>query len=533
MPERYLRASQSQRLAVLQGLMDTDGSVIVGGHVEFCTTRQALADGVFELAVSLGHKPVKRAERARIEGRDVGPRWRVTWSPRHQVFRLARKATAVRMTTTQANRTAHRYIVACEQVPSVPVRCIAVDSPSHLFLAGRTMIPTHNTRSAAEWSKTRMLGEPKHRLGIVVPRFADGRDVCVEGESGLLSVLPDDRVKDWNRSLGELKLANGSIARIYAADTEKSAETLRGPQFHSLWYEELANQRYGPVAWDLGMMALRLGSDPRVCVSTTPKPTKLIKELVVDPQVHVTRGSTYDNAANLPAVILERLRAKYEGTTIGRQELHAEVLDDIEGALFTLDLIERARILESGCPEMDRIVVAVDPATTSTAQSDETGVVVVGQHARPALRPGGPLGHLHAIRVGDGRGAGVLRLQRRPDRRGDQPGGRHGRDCGPPGAAARRQDRPQRAVPEGHRHQGQGPAGRARAGPLRAAPRAPRRAPGRAGEPDDHLGAGHQRLTGPARRARLGRLGAGLQAGTDAQLRRHGIGGIKRCLTSR
>ncbi|WP_344314782.1 terminase large subunit domain-containing protein [Fodinicola feengrottensis] len=366
---------------MLQGLMDTDGSVIVGGHVEFCTTRQALADGVFELAVSLGHKPVKRAERARIEGRDVGPRWRVTWSPRHQVFRLARKATAVRMTTTQANRTAHRYIVACEQVPSVPVRCIAVDSPSHLFLAGRTMIPTHNTRSAAEWSKTRMLGEPKHRLGIVVPRFADGRDVCVEGESGLLSVLPDDRVKDWNRSLGELKLANGSIARIYAADTEKSAETLRGPQFHSLWYEELANQRYGPVAWDLGMMALRLGSDPRVCVSTTPKPTKLIKELVVDPQVHVTRGSTYDNAANLPAVILERLRAKYEGTTIGRQELHAEVLDDIEGALFTLDLIERARILESGCPEMDRIVVAVDPATTSTAQSDETGVVVVGQHA--------------------------------------------------------------------------------------------------------------------------------------------------------
>jgi len=234
------------------------------------------------------------------------------------------------------------------------------------------------TRTGAQWSILRMLAEPKHRLAIIVPRFADGRDVCVEGESGILSCIPKNRVKSWNRSQGQLTFTNGSQAKIFGTETEKDAETLRGPQHHSVWVEELAKMRYGSLAWDMAMFGLRLGDDPRAVVTTTPKPIKIVRELIGDPTTIVVRGRTVDNAANLPPKQIAYLKGKYDGTKLGRQELDAELLDDTEGALWSQAMINQARISEKELPTLIRTVTAVDPAVTSKLTSDETGIVVAG-----------------------------------------------------------------------------------------------------------------------------------------------------------
>lgn len=227
------------------------------------------------------------------------------------------------------------------------------------------------TRVGAEWIKARALEQPGTRWAVVAPTFGDARDTCVEGESGLLAVLPDDRVANWNRSMGELFLANGSRIKCFSAD---EPERLRGPQHHGAWCDELAAWRY-PDAWDQLQFGLRLGDMPRTVVTTTPKPTRLVKALAERTDVHVTRGATFDNAANLSAAALAELRARYEGTRMGRQELYGELLDDVEGALWTHAMIDDHR---RPMPELVRVVTAIDPAVTSGEDSDETGIIVAG-----------------------------------------------------------------------------------------------------------------------------------------------------------
>lgn len=213
---------------------------------------------------------------------------------------------------------------------------------------------------------------PGVRIAVVAPTTADARDTCIEGESGLINVLPREAVQTWNRSLGELILVNGTRFKAFSAD---EPERLRGPQHHIAWADELAAWRY-PEAWDQLMFGLRLGKRPRAVVTTTPKPTPLVKQLVAAPTSHVTRGSTFDNAANLAESALAMLRSKYEGTRLGRQELEAEILGDLPGALWTLTGLDGYRLRVA--PEMGRIVVAVDPAVTATEASDENGIIVAG-----------------------------------------------------------------------------------------------------------------------------------------------------------
>lgn len=239
------------------------------------------------------------------------------------------------------------------------------------------------TRTGAEWVKRRMMEEPGHRVACIVPDFAVGRDVCVEGESGLLGIAPNPglfppavrRRAKWNRSLGELTLPNGSQLKIFGTTTRKDAEALRGYQCHSAWFEELGTQRFGEVAWDMLAFALRLGSDVRVAITGTPRPTPLIRKLVADDGVVVVHGTTYDNVDNLPVRTLERVRHKYEGTTLGRQELNGELLDNAAGALWSNDLIQHST---GDVPDLARVVVGVDPAGSAHKRSDETGIVVVG-----------------------------------------------------------------------------------------------------------------------------------------------------------
>lgn len=244
-----------------------------------------------------------------------------------------------------------------------------------LYLAGRG---SGKTRTAAEWIVWQAVSKPKTRWAVIAATFADVRDTCAEGESGLIAILKRYEIMEsYNRSMGEILLTNGSRIKLFSAD---EPDRLRGPQFHGAWCDELAAWRYTDT-WDQLQFGLRLGEKPRTIITTTPRPTPLIRELTsrTDGSVKVVRGSTFDNAKNLAPSALAQLRARYEGTRLGRQELYAEILTDTPGALWNLSMIDATRISKENLPELVRVVVAIDPAVTSGEQSDETGIVVVGK----------------------------------------------------------------------------------------------------------------------------------------------------------
>ncbi len=214
------------------------------------------------------------------------------------------------------------------------------------------------------------------RLAVIAPTHSDARDTCVEGPSGLLSVLPRECIASWNRSLSELNLKNGSKFKLFSAD---EPERLRGPQFHRAWADELAAWK-SPQAFDQLMMGLRLGQHPQLVITTTPKPISIIKDLVkrVGKDLFLTRGRSEENADNLAPQVLADLRARYGGTRLGRQELDAEIVEDMEGALWSHAALDGARIAD--IPDnLERIIIAIDPAVTSHSKSDETGLVAAGR----------------------------------------------------------------------------------------------------------------------------------------------------------
>lgn len=240
-----------------------------------------------------------------------------------------------------------------------------------LLLAGRGF---GKTRTAAEDVAAYGLENPGVRIAVVSETFGDGRDVCVEGRAGLLSALPRQAIANWNRSLGELVLTNGSHYKLFAGE---KPDQLRGYEHHRAWLDELAKFRYARETWDQLMFGLRAGERPQAIVTTTPRPIGIIRELKSRSDVVVTTGSTFDNAANLSEAALRQLRERYEGTRLGRQELSGELLDDVPGALWTRAMVDAAHTKTA--PDMERVVVAIDPAVTSGEDSDETGIVVVGK----------------------------------------------------------------------------------------------------------------------------------------------------------
>ena len=214
---------------------------------------------------------------------------------------------------------------------------------------------------------------PNTRWAIIARTFSDARDTCAEGPSGIVNVLREyGMLKDYNRSMGEIILLNKSRIKLFSAE---EPNRLRGPNFHGGWIDELAAFEY-PDAFDQYKFALRLGEHPQTIITTTPRPTKQIKELTGRDDTIVVRGSTFDNAKNLSASALAELRLRYEGTRLGRQELYGEIIDDTEGALWTRNMIEEHRIETN--PPLIRVVVAIDPAVTSGEDSDSTGIVVAG-----------------------------------------------------------------------------------------------------------------------------------------------------------
>lgn len=242
-----------------------------------------------------------------------------------------------------------------------------------LILAGRGF---GKTRTGVEWVQTEVDAGRVERLALVGATADDVRDILVEGESGILAKAPPWSRPTWKAHLRRLVWPNGAQAFTYTAE---EPDRLRGKQHDGALADELASWRYSE-AWDQLMFGLRLGQDPRCVVTTTPRPTETIKSLVkrsLDPNdVRLTRGSTFDNRANLAPAFVAQIVRRYEGTRLGRQELFAEILDDNPAALWKRERIDDLRVTTH--PPLRRIVVGVDPAVTANEKSDETGIVVAG-----------------------------------------------------------------------------------------------------------------------------------------------------------
>jgi len=228
------------------------------------------------------------------------------------------------------------------------------------------------TRTGAEWIRERVRNR-NEVIALVGRTAADVRDVMVEGPSGIMRVFPDSERPNYEPSKRRITFASGATATCFSAD---EPDLLRGPQHTACWADELAAWRYDRETWDNLMFGLRLGEHPQACITTTPRPTKLIRELLSRHDCTVTGGSTYDNAGNLAQNFLSEILTRYEGTRLGRQEIEAEVLDDNPGALWNGRVIERNRVRHA--PALRRIAIAIDPAVTSNPDSDETGIVAGG-----------------------------------------------------------------------------------------------------------------------------------------------------------
>ena len=249
-----------------------------------------------------------------------------------------------------------------------------------LVLAGRGF---GKTRTGAEWVRDQVQHHGARRVAIVGPTSGDARDVMVQGESGLLAVC--DRYgfrPQYQPSLRRLTFPNGAVATTFSAD---EPDRLRGPQHDLAWSDELAAWRY-PDAWDMLQFGLRLGDNPRQIATTTPRPVKVVRDLIASASsgsVAITRGSTFENRDNLAPTFLDELTRRYAGTRMGRQEIEGELLEDVEGALWQRLWLDRNRVAVA--PPLARVVVAIDPAATSGEDADQTGIVAAGvAHGRNA-----------------------------------------------------------------------------------------------------------------------------------------------------
>lgn len=239
-----------------------------------------------------------------------------------------------------------------------------------LILAGRGW---GKTRTGAETIRAWVMSGKYSRIALVGETTADVRGVMVDGESGLLNIGPKDQRPEYFPSLRQLKWPNGAIATTYNA-TEP--DQLRGPQHDAAWCDEIAKWKYIQDTWDQLQFGLRLGDQPRQILTTTPRPLPLLRKMLNDPYVRVTKGRTLDNTGNLAETFMHQIEERFGGTRLGRQELEGEILDDIPGALWTHSNIDDNRVKEA--PDLERIIVAVDPAASSEEGSDENGIVVVG-----------------------------------------------------------------------------------------------------------------------------------------------------------
>jgi phage terminase large subunit-like protein len=238
-----------------------------------------------------------------------------------------------------------------------------------LVMAGRGF---GKTRAGAEWVRSVAEQDGSARIALVGATLAEARQVMVEGDSGLLAIAPEATRPRWQPSLGRLRWRSGATARIFSA---AEPEALRGPQHSHAWGDEIAKWPDGQAAWDNLALGLRLGDRPRFVATTTPRPVPLLRALLARADVAVTRGRTADNRAHLSPDFLAAMTALHGGTRFGRQELDGELIEEVEGALWSRATIEACRVRIA--PEAVRVLVGVDPPAGAGAGSDACGIVVV------------------------------------------------------------------------------------------------------------------------------------------------------------
>jgi predicted phage terminase large subunit-like protein len=241
-----------------------------------------------------------------------------------------------------------------------------------LILAGRGF---GKTRTGAEWVRERVESGLSKRIALIGKTPADVRDVMIEGESGLLNISPPYNMPTYEPSKRRLTWDNGAIAQTFSS---YEPDQLRGSQFDTAWADEMASWEYPEETWDNLMFALRLGEKPQVCVTTTPRPLQLLINLRDAKTTVLTKGTSYDNRENLNQQFFDSILSKYKNTRLGMQEIYAEILEESDNAMWKREWLDEGR-LEVGPGDLERVVVAIDPAVTSKKTSDETGIIVAGK----------------------------------------------------------------------------------------------------------------------------------------------------------
>lgn len=386
-PKKYLRASIQQRKDLLAGLCDTDGYFDASTQkVEYCTALPELADNFMELLRSLGEKPVCIESEPYLNGEHRKDRYRITWKPKFNPFHLKRKADRFKPLRPQSSRNFQRMIVSVEEIPARAMRCLTVSSKNSLFLAGEAMIPTHNSRAGAEWIRAEVAKNPTARILLLGRTASDVRDVMV---SAILDAYPPEERPEFIPSKRRLEWPSGAYALCTSSE---SPDQLRGPQADIAWCDELAALKWikdssGTTAWGNLLAAVRLGKNPRIFATTTPKRTQLMRDLVKDSEdpskrIKIVRGSTFENTT-LSNLYVKSIVGQYGDSELAKQELHGEMLTDSAGVVFTKDLLNSATD-EEAPSKLPLVFIAVDPSVSENPK-DECGIVVIGATAEREL----------------------------------------------------------------------------------------------------------------------------------------------------
>lgn len=259
-----------------------------------------------------------------------------------------------------------------------PPSCAANGLPWSIWLAmgGRG---AGKTRTGAEWVRGLALGRPDFsaapvgRIALIAETAADARDVMVEGVAGVLAAHARWERPDWTPTRRRLEWKNGAVAQVFSAE---DPESLRGPQFECAWLDEVGKWRYAEEAFDMLQFGLRLGAHPRQLITTTPRPIPLLRRLLGEPGVVISRSATMANVGNLANGFLDRLMLRYGGTRLGRQEIDGEMIEERADALWSRAMIEAARCAQT--PPLQRVVVAIDPPASSTHRADNCGLLAAG-----------------------------------------------------------------------------------------------------------------------------------------------------------
>lgn len=394
-PSVYFRGSKEQRVALLRGLMDADGGVETGSYVSFTNTNKQLSDAVYELVVSLGMRATRSDRIPKCQGKECARAYRVSFAPTMPVFRLPRKANRVSFDSHQQLRRCHRMIVSITPIEPMPMRCIKVDGQHSTYLAGRAMIPTHNSRGIYEWGWWEAWRIPDLICHVVAPTQSDLSTVSFEGPVGLLSLIPTECLlhgsveRAYNKSKYTLALANGSRIKGFAAT--ENGERLRGPQCHCLVGDEIAawDKPAGNLeqAFNNAMLGLRLpypdGTPARAVLATTPRSIPFLKRLEKRKGVIVQRFTSWENLKNLSPSYRSQLLA-LAGTQAGKQEIEGEYIDDEGSAAILRRSWIKLWPKDKKLPEFSFIIESYDCAASEhdydakRQTTDPTACIILG-----------------------------------------------------------------------------------------------------------------------------------------------------------